>query len=94
MGKGGFSKGNLYATNNQAGEVTKVLGGTGADTTSVSFAKVMTQVPRVVITPTNNKNVRYYVDDKTNMGFKLNIISSTLTGLATFDYHAYDDRYR
>ena len=93
MGKGGFSKGQLYAQNKQAGAVSKVLGGSGTDTTSVSFAKTMVQAPRVQITPTNNKDVRYYVSGKTNTGFTLNIISSTLTGLATFDFEAFDDKY-
>lgn len=93
MGKGGFSKGQLYAQNKQAGGISKVLGGSGTDTTSVSFAKAMVQAPRVQITPTNNKDVRYYVSDKTNQGFTLNMISSTLTGLATFDFEAFDDKY-
>jgi hypothetical protein len=94
MGKGGFSKGQLYAQNKQAGGIVKVLGGSGADTTSVTFAKVMVQAPRVVVQSTNNKDVRTYVSGKTNAGFTLNIVSSTLTGLATFDYEAYDDLYR
>jgi hypothetical protein len=94
MGKGGFSKGQLYAQNKQAGGIVKALGGTGTDTTSVSFAKVMVQVPRVNVTATNNKDVRVYVSGKTQSGFTLNMISSTLTGLATFDYECYDDSYR
>jgi hypothetical protein len=94
MGKAGFSKGQLYAQNKQAGSISKVLGGTSTDTTSVTFAKVMVGVPKVVFSATNNKVVRAYVSAKTNAGFTLTMLSSSLTGLVTYDYEAYDDVYR
>ena len=95
MGRAGFVAGNIHSTNHQAGSITTTLGGTGTDTTSVVFAKKMNRAPKVVVTSTANKVYSsLYVSAKTNSGFTLNMVTSTLTGAASFDYVAYDDSYR
>jgi hypothetical protein len=97
MGKSGFKGGNLHAQNLQAGNVTVNLGGTGTDTTSVSFAKGMENVPKAVaVTVQSDKAItqaRAYSITKT--GFTLKVVNgNSLTGDCTFGYVAYDDRYR
>jgi hypothetical protein len=94
MGRAGFVSGQLYAQNVQAGSISKTLGGTGADTTSVLFGKIMNSVPKIVVQSTSNKVItRTYVSNKTLSGFTLNIVTSSLTSNVTFDYVAYDDTY-
>jgi hypothetical protein len=95
MGRSGFKAGGVHAQNLQAGSITKTLGGSGTDTTSVTFAKVMTKIPKIVVQSTSSKAItRTYVTNKTLKSFTLNIITSTLTGASSFDYIAFDDSYR
>jgi hypothetical protein len=68
------------------------LGGTGTDTTSVVFAHKMKNVPVVVPAVQSDKAItaiRAY--NRTNSGFTLKAISSSLTGSCTFGYVAFDD---
>lgn len=95
MGRSGFHAGGLHAQNLQSGSITTTLGGTGTDTTSVVFKKVMVAIPKVVVSNTSSKAVtRTYVTSKTKKGFTLGIITSSLTCPVTFDFVAFDDSYR
>ncbi len=93
-GRAGFVSGSIHAQNLQAGAITFTLGGTGTDTTSVTFKKKFKAVPYIVVSPTDPKAItRYNVYNKANSGFSLRVISSSLTGAISFDYVAFDDRY-
>ena len=95
MGRAGFKDGGVFAQNHQAGSVTLVLGGTGTDTTSVSFAKKMKAIPVVIPAVNSDKavtSVRAY--NRTVNGFTLKAISSSLTGSCTVGFVAYDDSYK
>ena len=93
-GRAGFVSGSVHAQNLQAGAITKTLGGTGTDTVAVTFKKRFKQVPYVVVTPTDTDAItRISVTGKTNSGFTLNIVTSSLTSAVSFDYVAMDDRY-
>ncbi len=95
MGRASFKDGAVFAQNIQAGTATKVLGGTGTDTTSVVFAHVMKNTPSVNVTVNSDvavTSVRAY--SITNKGFVLKAISSSLTGSCTFGYIAFDDSYK
>lgn len=95
MGRGSISRGNLFAQNLQAGSVTLTLGGTGTDTTSVSFARAMKGIPTVV--PAVNSDVaitqcRAYSASKT--GFTVKVVNGgSLTSECKIGYVAYDDAY-
>ena len=94
MGKGGFSKGQLYAQNIQDGDITIPLKN-GTATTSVVFRKVMVQAPRVLVSKTTGATTTdFYVKKATitNQGFDFEAKSSG-TGTATFSYIAFDDKY-
>jgi ABC-type uncharacterized transport system substrate-binding protein len=96
MGKGSFNKGNVFAQNLQAGSVTLTLGGTGTDTTSVSFAHTMKGIP--VVVPAVNSDVaitqiRAY--DASRRGFTLKLVNGdSLTSECKVGYEAFDDKYR
>lgn len=93
-GRAGFVSGSVHAQNLQAGAITTTLGGTGTDTKAVTFKKKFKAVPSVVAIPTDTDAItRYSVTNKTNSGFTLNIVSSSLTSAVSFDYIAMDDRY-
>lgn len=95
MGRGSISRGQLFAQNLQAGSVTLTLGGTGTDTTSVSFARAMKGIPTVV--PAVNSDVaitqcRAY--NRTPTGFTLKVVNDgTLTSECKVGYVAFDDAY-
>jgi hypothetical protein len=92
MGRASFKDGAVFAQNLQAGSVTLTLGGTGTDTTSVIFAHKMKNTP--VVVPSVESDVAITglrVYSRTNKGFTLKAISSSLTGSCTFGYIAFDD---
>jgi aspartate-semialdehyde dehydrogenase len=95
MGRGSISRGNLFAQNIQAGSVTLTLGGTGTDTTSVSFARAMKGIP--VVVPAVNSDVaitecRAYNASRT--GFTLKVVNGdSLTSECIVGYQAFDDAY-
>lgn len=92
--RAGFVNGTVYAQNVQADSITKTLGGTGTDTSAVTFKKTFKKVPKIVVERTSSAVTTNYVSDKTISGFTLNISSSSLTSVATFDYIAMDDSYK
>jgi len=94
MGRSGFVNGSVYAQNLQSDSVSKTLGGTGTDTVAVTFKKPFKSVPKVAITKTSSAATTSYVSAKTILGFTLNINSSSLTSVSTYDYIAMDDSYR
>jgi len=91
--RAGFANGTMYCQNVQSDSVTKTLGGTGADTVSVTFKKTFKQVPKVIVERTSSSVTTNYVSAKTVNGFTLNISSSSLTTVVTYDYIAMDDSY-
>ena len=93
MGRGSISRGNLFALNFQANSVTLTLGGTGTDTTSVSFARAMKGIPVVVPAVNSDKAVTVRAYSITRAGFTLKATSSSLTGECIVGYQAFDDQY-
>lgn len=93
MGRAGFVSGAVYAQNLQAGSITKTLGGTGTDIVAVTFKKTFEKTPKVVVGKTSSAVTTHYVSAVTLVGFTLNISSSSLTSVATFNYIAMDDTY-
>ena len=95
MGRGSISRGQLFAQNLQAGSVTLTLGGTGTDTTSVSFARAMKGVPIVVPALTSDvaiTQIRAYNASRT--GFTLKLVNGdSLSSECSVGYVAYDDSY-
>lgn len=95
MGRASFKDGGVFAQNLQAGDVTLTLGGTGTDTTSVVFAKVMKNIPTVIPSVESDKAITAVkVYNRTVRGFTLKATSSSLTGSCTFGYVAYDDSFK
>jgi hypothetical protein len=92
-GRAGFVSGAVYAQNLQAGSITKTLGGTGTDTVAVTFPKTFQKKPKVVVSRTSSSVTTNYVSAVTLVGFTLNISSSSLTTVCTYDYVAMDDSY-
>ena len=100
MGRAGFTRGQVFAQNLQAGRAVKTLTGTGWQTTSITYSEKMFVVPRVEIAqvagnsdttsvPTVTKLV---ARDVSRSGFNLDLVSST-TGVIYVDWIAYDDSY-
>jgi hypothetical protein len=95
MGKAGFSKGQLYAQNNQAGKVTMTLTDATYDTTSITFAKVMNSAPVVIPAINSDVDAKAVAYSITKTGFTVKVFAAnTVTGECVVGYHAYDDRYR
>jgi hypothetical protein len=95
MGRGSFKAGNVFAQNLQGGKKVVTLGGTGTDTSTVTFNKAMKNIPGVVVTPNSDKAItQVRAISVTQTGFTLKAISSSLTGNCTFGWQAYDDSFR
>jgi hypothetical protein len=93
MGRGSISRGQVFAQNLQAGSVTLTLGGTGTDTSSVTFARAMKGIPVVVTSVNSDKAVSVRAYSRTRTGFTLKATSSSLTGECIVGYQAFDDQY-
>ena len=95
MGRGSISRGNLFAQNLQAGSVTLTLGGSGTDTTSVSFARAMKGVPVVVPSVMSDVAItQCRIYNRSRTGFTVKVVNGgSLTSECVVGYEAFDDQY-
>ena len=90
----GFVNNSVYSKNLQSGEFSVTLGGTGTDNSTITFRENFEKVPRVNFSKkTAGVFSDMYLSDISLSGFKLNLVSSNLTGEVEFDYIAADMTY-
>lgn len=95
-GRANFTRGNVFAMNNQGATVNVNTDNSGDGTTDVTFDKVMNLIPNAVnLTPRQALTTGvYYAASITQTGFVLGIAGASETdGTVSFSYIAYDDTY-
>lgn len=97
MGRANFKDGAVFAQNFQAGSFNITLdgGATGEGTTTVTFAKPMKGVPKIVLTSAEQLTTGVLSHgSKTVSGFQAKVAGCDLTSdTLTVDYIAFDDAY-